>query len=94
MQNLARERARDFGREDAISSDPSPSAQRTALSTPSSPAFVTTTAADALGKNRAVMDPEEVEDSRMKPRGFFADQFEVRFEGLRPVFQSFLVVLC
>ncbi len=38
---------------------------------------VTTTADDALEDN-ALMSPREEREFALKPRGFFADQFEVR----------------
>lgn len=46
------------------------------LPTPSSSVIVATTAAVALGEMQATVSPDE-QELRAKPRGFFADQFEV-----------------
>lgn len=48
------------------------------LPTPSTSVLVSTTATGALGEEQAVMSAREEEELRTKPRGFFADQFEVR----------------
>ena len=47
------------------------------IPTSSSSIVVSTTAADAHPEDHAVMTAQEEEDLRTKPRGFFADQFEV-----------------
>lgn len=48
------------------------------LPTPSSSVIVSTAATEALDEEEAVMSPKQEEELRAKPRGFFADQFEVR----------------
>lgn len=78
-QNLARDRAKAFGLEDQ------PSAtlhipRGHLLPTPSSSVIVSTAATEALGEEEAVMSPKQEEELRAKPRGFFADQFEVRVD--------------
>lgn len=93
MQNLARERARDFG------STPNPSHpfethRAHLIPTASSSMVVTTTADDALEDN-VLMSPREEREFALKPRGFFADQFEVRtrHDYMRPKQGSFGVTL-
>ena len=39
---------------------------------------MSTAATEALDEEEAVMSPKQEEELRAKPRGFFADQFEVR----------------
>lgn len=77
LQNLARDRAKAFGLDDQ------PSAalhipRGHLLPTPSSSVIVSTAATEALGEEEVVMSPKQEEELRAKPRGFFADQFEVR----------------
>lgn len=81
-QNLARERAKAFGKKDASQSNLRPESNERPhlLHTPYSSVVVTTTASDELRESEQtpnVLSPEEDEELRMKPRGFFADQFEV-----------------
>ncbi|KAM5530530.1 hypothetical protein V8D89_015807 [Ganoderma adspersum] len=76
--NLARERARHFGSEEA--QDPakaSPTHRGHLIPTLSSSVVVTTTADEALSDG-ILTSPEEEKDFETKPRGFFADQFENR----------------
>ncbi|KZT71729.1 PALP-domain-containing protein [Daedalea quercina L-15889] len=86
--NLARERAKAFGLEDQASANlhiP----RGHLLPTASSSVIVATAVTDALGEE-TVMDPKQAEELRLKPRGFFADQFENRsnyeahFDGTGP----------
>ncbi|KAH9839105.1 PALP-domain-containing protein [Rhodofomes roseus] len=75
--NLARDRAKAFGLDDG----PSPSLhvpRGHLLPTASSSVIVSTAATDALGEEEALMSPKQEEELRVKPRGFFADQFENR----------------
>lgn len=44
--------------------------------------IVSTAATEALGEEEAVMSPQQEEELRAKPRGFFADQFEVSVHWL------------
>ncbi|KAI1795520.1 PALP-domain-containing protein [Ganoderma leucocontextum] len=77
-QNLARERARHFGSEEAQDPAKATSTHRGHLiPTLSSSVVVTTTAEDALADG-TLTSPEEEREFEMKPRGFFADQFENR----------------
>lgn len=75
-QNLARERAKNFGSEPADPAHPAQAHRGHLIPTASSSIVVTTTADDALADN-ALMSPKEEREFAMKPRGFFADQFEV-----------------
>ena len=76
-QNLARERAKHFGSEEAENpAKPTPTHRGHLIPTFSSSVIVTTTADDALADG-ALMSPEEEKEFELKPRGFFADQFEV-----------------
>lgn len=76
IKNLARDRAMKFGLEDRLS-DRAPVPRGHLLPTPSDSLLVSTVATDALGEEQAVTSTKEEEDLRTKPRGFFADQFEV-----------------
>ncbi|KAI0645861.1 PALP-domain-containing protein [Trametes meyenii] len=74
--NLARERAKAFGSEP--DSAHSLVAHHTHLiPTASSSVLVTTTANEALADN-GLMSPKQEREFALKPRGFFADQFENR----------------
>ncbi|KAI8993955.1 PALP-domain-containing protein [Trametes punicea] len=75
--NLARERAKNFGSEPTDPAHPSQVHRGHLIPTASSSVVVTTTADDALADN-ALMSPKEEREFAMKPRGFFADQFENR----------------
>ena len=70
LQNLARQRAEHFGQEEIASSS-------AALPTASSSVVVTTTAAEVVAPGHGIMTAEDDQELRTKPRGFFADQFEV-----------------
>ena len=70
LQNLARQRAEHFGQDDIASGS-------AALPTASSSVVVTTTAAEVVAPGHGVMTAEDDQELRTKPRGFFADQFEV-----------------
>ncbi|KAI0823424.1 PALP-domain-containing protein [Trametes gibbosa] len=75
--NLARDRAKNFG-SGPDSAHPSNEKYRAHLiPTASSSVLVTTTADEALA-DEMLMDPYEAREFAMKPRGFFADQFENR----------------
>ncbi|KAL1945924.1 hypothetical protein VTO73DRAFT_1926 [Trametes versicolor] len=74
--NLARERARDFG-STPDPTHPSETHRAHLIPTASSSMVVTTTADDALEDN-VLMSPREEREFALKPRGFFADQFENR----------------
>ncbi|PIL36040.1 hypothetical protein GSI_01700 [Ganoderma sinense ZZ0214-1] len=76
--NLARERAKHFGSEEA--QDPakaSPTHRGHLIPTLSSSVIVTTTAEEALADG-VLTSPEDEKEFEIKPRGFFADQFERR----------------
>ncbi|KAI0663372.1 PALP-domain-containing protein [Cubamyces menziesii] len=75
--NLARERAKNFGSDPADPAHPTHGHRGHLIPTASSSVVVTTTADDALADN-ALMSPKEEREFAMKPRGFFADQFENR----------------
>ncbi|KAH9892726.1 PALP-domain-containing protein [Cubamyces lactineus] len=75
--NLARERAKNFGSDPADPAHPAQAHRGHLIPTASSSIVVTTTADDALADN-ALMSPKEEREFAMKPRGFFADQFENR----------------
>ncbi|TBU31620.1 PALP-domain-containing protein [Dichomitus squalens] len=76
--NLARERAKHFGNEEAENPAKAiPTHHGHLIPTFSSSVIVTTTADDALADG-ALMSPEEEREFELKPRGFFADQFENR----------------
>ncbi|KAI0335070.1 PALP-domain-containing protein [Cubamyces sp. BRFM 1775] len=75
--NLARERAKNFGSDPADPAHPTHAHRGHLIPTASSSVVVTTTADDALADN-ALMSPKEEREFAMKPRGFFADQFENR----------------
>ncbi|KAH9948625.1 PALP-domain-containing protein [Amylocystis lapponica] len=77
-QNLARERAKAFGQRDDPLTDAGISPRKHLIPTPTSSIVVTTTATEVLPEDHTVMTPQEEEDLRTKPRGFFADQFENR----------------
>ncbi|KAI0358633.1 PALP-domain-containing protein [Trametes cingulata] len=74
--NLARERAKAFGSE-PDPAHPSEHHRGHLIPTASSSVLVTTTADEALADN-ALKSPKEEREFAMKPRGFFADQFENR----------------
>ena len=76
VQNLARERAKNFGSESGNSATSSSAHRGHLIPTASSSVIVTTTADEALADN-ALMSPKEEREFALKPRGFFADQFEV-----------------
>ncbi|KAI0743980.1 PALP-domain-containing protein [Daedaleopsis nitida] len=76
-QNLARERARNFSSEPDDPAQPNSHHRAHLIPTASSSVVVTTTANEALADN-TLMDPKEEREFAMKPRGFFADQFENR----------------
>ncbi|TCD64839.1 hypothetical protein EIP91_003587 [Steccherinum ochraceum] len=79
--NLAKDRAAHFGH----TKDPHDSLIRSTSSV-----LVTTTASEAVLHEHGTLTLEEAEELKMKPRGFFADQFENRsnfqahFEGTGP----------
>ncbi|KAJ8486924.1 hypothetical protein ONZ51_g4526 [Trametes cubensis] len=75
--NLARERAKNFGSDPADPAHPTHGHRGHLIPTASSSVVVTTTADDAL-VDHALMSPKEEREFAMKPRGFFADQFENR----------------
>ncbi|TFK85808.1 PALP-domain-containing protein [Polyporus arcularius HHB13444] len=87
--NLARERARNFGSDPEDPAHPTHTHRGHLIPTASSSIVVTTTADEALADN-ALMSPKEEREFAMKPRGFFADQFENRsnyyahFDGTGP----------
>ncbi|OSD07034.1 PALP-domain-containing protein [Trametes coccinea BRFM310] len=74
--NLARERAKNFGSE-PDPAHPHEKHRGHLIPTASSSVLVTTTADEALADN-ALMSPKEEREFALKPRGFFADQFENR----------------
>ncbi|KAJ2987929.1 hypothetical protein NUW54_g9279 [Trametes sanguinea] len=74
--NLARERAKNFGSE-PDPAHPYDKHRGHLIPTASSSVIVTTTADEALADN-ALMSPKEEREFALKPRGFFADQFENR----------------
>lgn len=76
-QNLARQRAAKFGQQDEIDgSDPSLKVVHPhTLQSPSASVLVTTT---SLKVEFDMEDWHDDEDFLAKPRGYFADQFEVR----------------
>ncbi|KAI0745276.1 PALP-domain-containing protein [Earliella scabrosa] len=74
--NLARDRAKNFGSE-PNPTHPSGTHRGHLIPTASSSVVVTTTADEALADNM-LMSPSEEREFAMKPRGFFADQFENR----------------
>ncbi|KAI0759857.1 PALP-domain-containing protein [Trametes elegans] len=74
--NLARERAKNFGSE-PDPEHPTETHRGHLIPTASSSVIVTTTADDALADN-VLMSPKEEREFALKPRGFFADQFENR----------------
>ncbi|KAI9067333.1 PALP-domain-containing protein [Trametes sanguinea] len=74
--NLARERAKNFGSE-PDPAHPHEKHRGHLIPTASSSMIVTTTADEALADN-ALMSPKEEREFALKPRGFFADQFENR----------------
>ncbi|EJF65014.1 PALP-domain-containing protein [Dichomitus squalens LYAD-421 SS1] len=77
-QNLARERAKHFGNEEAENPAKAiPTHHGHLITTFSSSVIVTTTADDALADG-ALMSPGEEREFELMPRGFFADQFENR----------------
>ncbi|KAF5380536.1 hypothetical protein D9615_004729 [Tricholomella constricta] len=84
--NLARQRAMKFGRLDSI--DESDVTNRPHLIPSTSASVVVTTT--SLHVNFGTNDPQDDDDFLMKPRGYFADQFENRsnfdahFEGTGP----------
>ena len=83
-QNLARERAKHFGSEEA--QDPAkatPTHRGHLIPTLSSSVVVTTTADEALADG-VLTSPEEEKEFETKPRGFFADQFEVSRPRISP----------
>lgn len=84
--NLAKQRAMSFGVEDSLS-DHAANPRSHLLPTPSSSVLVSTTGTDTLGPDHAVESAREEEELRTKPRGFFADQFEV-FSTRRDQFPS------
>lgn len=67
---MARERAAHFGENGALS-------HTAALSTATSSVVVTTTAGDVVSPEHGTLSAEDEQELRTKPRGFFADQFEV-----------------
>ncbi|KAI0694994.1 PALP-domain-containing protein [Cerioporus squamosus] len=75
--NLARERAQNFGSDPEDPAHPTHPHRGHLIPTASSSVVVTTTADEALADN-ALMSPKEEREFAMKPRGFFADQFENR----------------
>ena len=70
MQNLARERAAHFGR-DGLNS------KSAILEISSSSIVVSTTAADIIAPGHGAITVKEEHELKAKPRGYFADQFEV-----------------
>lgn len=74
-QNLARQRAREFGKTDLVHALESPLAVRNSSSYfEPDDIVVTTEASEAEAESSA---PSRKDDLKDKPRGFFADQFEV-----------------
>ena len=74
MQNLAKQRAREFGRTDVIETlKPSAAVQNNSASSTS--AVVVTSKANEVELGRA--NPHSSDALESRPRGFFADQFEV-----------------
>lgn len=69
-QNLAKHRAEHFGQDNLHHS--------AKLRTSSSSVVVTTTAADLVAPDHGPVTADDEHELRTKPRGFFADQFEVR----------------
>jgi len=78
QQNLARQRALAFGKS-GINEKPH------LMSTPSSSVVVTTTSDHSPQNGIGFTSSEESEDFSLKPRGFFADQFEVCFVSVHPI---------
>ncbi|KAI0633530.1 PALP-domain-containing protein [Trametes polyzona] len=74
--NLARERAKNFGSQ-PDPAHPMETHRGHLIPTASSSILVTTTVDEALADN-ALMSPKEEREFALKPRGFFADQFENR----------------
>lgn len=69
-QNLAKHRAEHFGQDNLHHS--------AKLRTSSSSVVVTTTAAGLVAPDHGPVTADDEHELRTKPRGFFADQFEVR----------------
>ena len=67
---MARERAAHFGENGALS-------HTAVLPTAISSVVVTTTAGDVVSPEHGTLSAEDEQELRTKPRGFFADQFEV-----------------
>ena len=81
-QNLARQRAAHFG-EDSVAS-------HSAVLRDSTSVVVTTTAGDIIAPGHGVITAQDEAELRGKPRGFFADQFEVYFFELASLRNSHL----
>lgn len=83
QQNLARQRAQEFGQTDIVHSlESSVASADTSLSSTST-LVVTSTATESETKGT---DTSPLDELRTKPRGFFADQFEVSL-----IYKSFCI---
>ena len=81
-KNLARDRAAHFGQGSIAS--------HSAVLQEDSEVVVTTTAADIVAPDHGVITADDENELRSKPRGFFADQFEVQNPPIPVAMLSYL----